>query len=163
MVDGQYAPASEQVRYINTPGVPETPESWPFEVIDPSDENPFAVISLGTKADLDKAVTAARAAFDGWSRATPEERLDLLEVLAAIYERRSTEMADAISTEMGAPRKLAVNAQAAVGLSHIREFIRAIKGFRFEHPLRDDAPDEYIIHEPIGVCGLITPWNWPMN
>ena len=147
-IDGEWVP-------------PATPHD--FEVIDPADESPFAVISLGTKADLDKAVAAARAAFDGWSRTAPEERLALLETLATIYERRSAEMADAISREMGAPTKLAVNAQAAVGLSHIKAFIRAIKGFRFEHPFSDDAPGEYIIHEPIGVCGLITPWNWPMN
>ena len=147
-IDGEWVP-------------PATPHD--FEVIDPADESPFAVISLGTKADLDKAVAAARAAFDGWSRTAPEERLALLETLAAIYERRSAEMADAISTEMGAPKTLAVNAQAAVGLSHIKAFVRAIREFRFEHPFSDDAPGEYIIHEPIGVCGLITPWNWPMN
>ncbi len=134
-----------------------------FEVINPADETPFAVISLGTKADLDKAVAAARAAFDDWSRTTFEERLALLESLEAIYKRRSGDMADAISTEMGAPKKLAVNAQAPIGLNHIQEFIRAIKEFQFEHPFRDDAPEECIIHEPISVCGLITPWNWPMN
>ena len=148
--------------YINGEWVPPT-RPHDFEVINPADEVPFAVISLGTKVDVDKAVAAARAAFHGWTRSAPSERIERLETLAAIYGRRSAEMADAISTEMGAPKKLAVNAQAAVGLSHIQEFIRSIKEFRFEHPLREDAPDEYIIHEPIGVCGLITPWNWPMN
>ena len=108
-------------------------------------------------------MAAARAAFDDWSRTPFEERLALLESLEAIYKRRSGDMADAISTEMGAPKKLAVNAQAPIGLNHIQEFIRAIEEFQFEHPFRDDAPEEYIIHEPIGVCGLITPWNWPMN
>ena len=147
-IDGQWVP-------------PATPRD--FEVINPADETPFAVISLGTKADLDKAVAAARTAFDDWSRTPFEERLALLEALEAIYKRRSADMADAISTEMGAPKKLAVNAQATIGLNHIQEFIRAIKEFQFEHPFRDDAPEEYIIHEPIGVCGLITPWNWPMN
>ena len=72
-------------------------------------------------------------------------------------------MANAISTEMGAPIKLATKAQTAAGLGHIKAFIRAIKTFEFEHPLREDSPDEYIIHEPIGVCGLITPWNWPKS
>ena len=148
--------------YINGEWVPPiTPHD--FEVINPADETPFAVISLGTKPDLDKAVAAAQAAFDDWSRTPFEERLALLESLEAIYKRRSGDMADAISTEMGAPKKLAVNAQAPIGLNHIQEFIRAINEFQFEHPFRDDAPEEYIIHEPIGVCGLITPWNWPMN
>ena len=148
--------------YINGEWVsPTTPHD--YEVINPADETPFAVISLGTKVDLDKAVAAARAAFDDWSLTPHEERLARLENLAAIYERRIAEMADAISTEMGAPKKLATNAQAPVGLGHIKTFLREMKGFRFEYPLRDDAPDEYIIHEPIGVCGLITPWNWPMN
>jgi aldehyde dehydrogenase (NAD+) len=140
---------------------PTTPND--FDVINPADETPFAVISLGTKADVDKAVAAARAAFGDWSRVSRDERVARLEALAAVYERRAGEMAEAISTEMGAPKTLAVNAQAAAGLGHIKAFIRAIKDFRFEHPLRADAPDEYIIHEPIGVCGLITPWNWPMN
>jgi len=148
--------------YINGDWVaPTTPSD--FEVINPADESPFAVISLGGQADVDKAVTAAKSAFTGWSVAPVAEKLARLEALAAVYERRAGEMAEAISAEMGAPKKLAVNAQAAAGLGHIRAFIRALKEFPFEHPLRADAPDEYIIHEPIGVCGLITPWNWPMN
>ena len=134
-----------------------------FEVINPADENPYAVISLGGEADLDKAVAAARAAFPAWSQTDHAERVALLEKLAEIYARRSDEMAEAISTEMGAPIKLATNAQAAAGLGHIKAFIRALKDFNFEGQLRDDTPDEYLIHEAIGVCGLITPWNWPMN
>lgn len=140
---------------------PTTPED--FDVINPADETAFGVISLGSKADVDKAVAAARAAFDGWSKTPLADRIAKVEKLAEVYERRAGEMAEAISTEMGAPMKLATTAQAAAGLGHIKAFIRALKDFKFEHKLRDDTPDEYIIHEAIGVCGLITPWNWPMN
>ncbi|WP_420562912.1 aldehyde dehydrogenase family protein [Thalassobaculum sp.] len=148
--------------YINGAWVPPTTPK-DFDVINPADETAFGVISLGSKADVDKAVAAAKAAFDGWSKTPLAERIAKIEKLAEIYERRSGEMAEAISTEMGAPMKLATTAQAAAGLGHIKAFIRALKEFKFEHQLRDDTPDEFIIHEAIGVCGLITPWNWPMN
>ncbi|MAW33658.1 MAG: aldehyde dehydrogenase family protein [Proteobacteria bacterium] len=148
--------------YVNGEWIPPSSPN-DFEVINPATEEAFAVISLGSKPDLNKAVTAARTAFQSWSLCNKIERIDLLESLGAVYEKRSSEMADAISTEMGAPIKLATKAQTAAGLGHIKAFIRAIKTFEFEHPLRKDTPDEYIIHEPIGVCGLITPWNWPMN
>ena len=144
-------------RWVN-PSVPND-----FEVINPANENPFAVISLGSKPDVNKAVTAAVRAFDAWSSVVQEERIDKLETLCKIYERRSDEMSKAISSEMGAPIKLAINEQTASGLGHIKAFIRVFKEFKFEHLLRENTPDEYIIHEPIGVCGLITPWNWPMN
>ena len=134
-----------------------------FEVINPADESPFATISLGGKADVDKAVAAARAAFDTWSDTSREERLALLEKLAEIYAARTGEMAVAISNEMGAPMVLATQAQAAAGLGHIKAFIRTLRDFTFEHPLRDNATNEHIVYEAIGVCGLITPWNWPMN
>ncbi|SDF50855.1 aldehyde dehydrogenase family protein [Thalassobaculum litoreum] len=148
--------------YIDGAWVPPT-TSKDFDVINPADETAFGVISLGSKADVDKAVAAARAAFDGWSKTPLADRIAKVEKLAEVYERRAGEMAEAISTEMGAPMKLATTAQAAAGLGHIKAFIRALKDFKFEHKLRDDTPDEFIIHEAIGVCGLITPWNWPMN
>jgi aldehyde dehydrogenase (NAD+) len=140
---------------------PSTPKE--FEVINPADEQPFAVISLGTAADVDKAVAAARRAFASWSLTSREERVNYLEKLLAAYKRRLPDMALAISQEMGAPIKLAMESQAAVGISHIKTFIRELKAFAFEHPLGDHAPNDRIVHEPIGVCGLITPWNWPMN
>jgi aldehyde dehydrogenase (NAD+) len=140
---------------------PSTPKE--FEVINPADEQPFAVISLGTAADVDKAVAAARRAFASWSVTSRDERLGYLEKLLAAYKRRLPDMALAISQEMGAPIKLAMESQAAVGISHIKTFIRELKTFAFEHPLGDHAPNDRIVHEPIGVCGLITPWNWPMN
>ncbi|MEQ8397427.1 aldehyde dehydrogenase family protein [Thalassobaculum sp.] len=132
-------------------------------VINPADETAFATISLGSSADVDRAVAAARAAFAGWSQTSRDERLAKLESLATIYERRSDEMAKAISQEMGAPITLATRAQARAGLGHIKAFINVLREFEFEHALRDDARNEHIVYEPIGVCGLITPWNWPMN
>ena len=134
-----------------------------FSVINPANETAFATISLGSKLDLDKAVSAAKVAFVNWSKEPLSERLGMVKKLLEIYESRADEMAEAISSEMGAPIKLATNAQTAAGAGHIRAFIKALEGFEFEHTLRSDSPDEYIIREPIGVCGLITPWNWPMN
>ena len=134
-----------------------------LEVINPADEQPFAVISLGSAADVDKAVAAARRAFDGWSRTSREERLAALERLLAAYEKRMGDMAKAISEEMGAPIKLAFESQAACGAGHIKAFIRTLKDYTFEHALDARNPQERIVHEAIGVCGLITPWNWPMN
>ncbi|MEO3998993.1 aldehyde dehydrogenase family protein [Mesorhizobium sp. CAU 1732] len=134
-----------------------------IEVINPADEQPFAVISLGAQADVDKAVEAARRAFPSWSPTSREERVDALERVLAAYKARLADMAKAISDEMGAPIKLALESQAAVGVSHIKTFIRTLKDFEFEHALDERNPQERILREPIGVCGLITPWNWPMN
>ena len=134
-----------------------------FLVVNPSSEEAFAMISLGTKRDLDDAVLAAKNAFETWSTTNLDERLSVIKKLLTIYEDRSQDMAEAISMEMGAPIKLSLNAQTAAGAGHIKAFIKALESFKFEHPLREDTPDEFIIREPIGVCGLITPWNWPMN
>ncbi|MCR9219010.1 MAG: aldehyde dehydrogenase family protein [Alphaproteobacteria bacterium] len=133
------------------------------EVINPADEQAFATISLGAEADVDRAVAAARRAFPAWAETPHGERIALIEKLAEIYKRRMGEMAETISKEMGAPIKLATQAQAAAGYGHIKAFLRDLKSFEFEHPLYPDQPEEHIAHEPIGVCGLITPWNWPMN
>ncbi|SEQ72931.1 aldehyde dehydrogenase (NAD+) [Amphritea atlantica] len=138
-------------------------QSHDFEVIDPSTEAVCAVISLGGEADADAAVAAARGAFDQWSQTSKEERLALLEKLQAIYNERSQEMAEAISVEMGAPLALARTAQCGSGSGHIKSLIRALKSYEFDQPLGPHAPDNRILHEPIGVCALITPWNWPMN
>ena len=134
-----------------------------LDVINPSNEQVCAVISLGDQADTDAAVAAASAAFPGWSTTPGDERIALVEKLLGVYLKRADEMADAISTEMGAPIDLASTAQAGSGISHIRNFIRAAKSFEFERRLGDHAPNDRIIYEPVGVCGLITPWNWPMN
>ena len=140
---------------------PATPNE--LDVINPADETAYATISLGSKADVDAAVAAADKAFLDWADTPVEERIALIEKLAEVYKSRIAEMAKAISMEMGAPIKLATNAQAAAGLGHIKAFIRSLKSFSFEQPLREGAENQHMIYEPIGVCGLITPWNWPMN
>ncbi len=135
----------------------------PFDVINPATEEPCAQISLGGTSDVDRAVAAAKAAFQTWGYTTPEYRMGLLTKLAEVYERRSQEMAQAISTEMGAPISMAQTAQATSGSSHLRAFIEVMKNFTWEHALNEKNPGERVVHEPIGVAGLITPWNWPMN
>jgi aldehyde dehydrogenase (NAD+) len=134
-----------------------------IEVIDPSTEDPCAIISLGGRADTDKAVAAAKAAFEGWSQTAPAQRLSYVQKIFDIYSQRLDDMARAISLEMGAPIDLARNAQATSGTWHIGNFIKAFEGFEFLRPLGLHAPDNRIALEPIGVVGLITPWNWPMN
>ncbi|MHA6686251.1 aldehyde dehydrogenase family protein [Mesorhizobium sp. A556] len=134
-----------------------------LEVIDPSNEEAFAVISLGSDADGDRAVEAAKRAFESWSNTDPTERLAKVERLLAIYNRRAEEMAQAISREMGAPIDMALKSQVGAGSWHISNFITAFKNFEFVRPLGDHAPNDRIVMDPIGVVGLITPWNWPMN
>lgn len=131
-----------------------------LSVIDPSTEDACAVISLGGQADTDAAVAAARAAFDEWAFTPVEERLVLLEKLYGIYKARAAEMGEAISREMGAPIDFANANQVGAGIWHMSGFLKAMKGFSFES---DYSATEKHLKEPIGVCGLITPWNWPMN
>ena len=138
---------------------PETAKD--HEVIDPSDETPCAVISLGGEADVDRAVAAAKRAFPSFGQSSLDSRIGLLEDLLAVYEKRHRDMAEAISREMGAPITLAMEQQAACGSGHLRAFIDSLKQMRWEEALPPDG--EIVIREPIGVCGLITPWNWPMN
>ena len=134
-----------------------------LEVIDPSTEDAVAVISLGGQADTDRAVAAAKAAFPAWSKTSPAERLAYAEKILSVYKRRAPEMAGAITEEMGAPRDMALSAQTGVGIFHIENFIKAFKEFEFVRPLGPHAPTAMVAWEPIGVVGLITPWNWPMN
>ena len=134
-----------------------------FDVVDPSTEEPIATISLGGEADADAAVAAAKRAFPSYSRTTKNERLDLLRSILDVYTRRSDEMGETISREMGAPIDMSRAAQSGTGTAHIKAFIRALESFEFEGPLREGAETTHIIKEPIGVCALITPWNWPMN
>ena len=131
----------------------------PFDVIDPSTEEVYAQISLGTKADVDRAVAAARAAFETFSQTSKAERLDLLKRILEAYKARYDEVAAAITQEMGAPTALAKNAQAAIGVGHISQMIAVLEKFEFEH-LQGTT---LIAKEPIGVVGMITPWNWPIN
>jgi len=132
-------------------------------VIDPSTEEPCAVISLGGQADTDAAVAAAKAAFPAWMATPPEERIALVEKLLEVYKSRSDDLAEAMTTEMGAPIDMSRASQVGAGIFHISNFLKAAKDFKFIRPLGDHAPNDRIIYEPVGVTALITPWNWPMN
>ena len=134
-----------------------------LDVINPSTEEPFAVISLGDQADTDAAVAAAKAAFPAWAQTPKEKRIAALERLLDAYKARAEEMAQAISQEMGAPIALARSAQVGAGMGHLKNAIHTLKSFEFDRLLGDHAPGDRILMEPIGVCALITPWNWPMN
>ena len=134
-----------------------------LEVLDPSTEEPIAVISLGDQADTDHAVAAAKAALPAWSATPPAERLTYVEKILEIYKRRSADMAVSISSEMGAPQDMSLSAQTGVGAAHIQSFIDAFRNFEFIRPLGPQAPTTMVAWEPIGVVALITPWNWPMN
>ncbi len=148
--------------YINGAWVaPSSPHD--VNVIDPSTEQPCAVISFGSQADTDAAVAAAKAAFPAWAATDPAERIALLERLLEVYTARYGEMAEAISLEMGAPISMSQTAQAGSGTYHLQAFIEELKKFEFDRPLGDHAPGDRILYEPVGVCALITPWNWPMN
>lgn len=131
-------------------------------VVNPANEQPYATISAGSTQDVDRAVTAARRAFSSWSETPVEERARFLRKIAEIYEARLEDMAKTISLEMGAPITMARDQQAVAGLYHLNAFIQALENFDFEEK-RTDNSGEIIVREPIGVCGLITPWNWPMN
>jgi len=133
------------------------------EVIDPSTEETCAVISLGGEADTNAAVAAANEAFPGWAATSKADRIAVVEKILEAYLTRTEDMSRAISMEMGAPIDLATQQQTPSGDWHIKNFLQAAKNFEFEQMLRADAPNDRILYEPIGVCGLITPWNWPMN
>lgn len=131
-----------------------------LEVLNPATEKPVAVISMGSAGDIDRAVAAAKKAFATYSRTTTEERLALLEKLLAIYKRRYEEMAQTITLELGAPLSMSREQQADVGVGHLQGFIDALKRLHTREVLPNG---DVMLREPIGVCGLITPWNWPIN
>jgi aldehyde dehydrogenase (NAD+) len=130
-----------------------------FPVINPANEELIATISLGSAADVDKAVAASKKAFESYSETRLEERLAFLRRIIEVYQARSNEMAETISLEMGAPQSLSQKAQAPAGLAHLSEIVRVLGSFKFEE-LKGST---LMRKEPIGVCALITPWNWPMN
>jgi aldehyde dehydrogenase (NAD+) len=134
-------------------------EPKPFDVINPASEEPVAQISLGSAGDVDRAVAAAKAAFPAFSRTSKAERIALLQKIVEVYKARYDELAQTITKEMGAPAWLASRAQAATGLAHLNQMIAILKDFSFES-VRGTT---LIAKEPVGVCGFITPWNWPMN
>jgi len=129
------------------------------QVINPSTEEPCGTISLGTKADVDDAVAAARRAFTTFSQTTREDRLALLQAIMAAYQAHLDEMAETISIEMGAPLWLSKAAQAMAPLGHLGTIIQVLSDYDFETV----QGSTLFRREPIGVCGLITPWNWPVN
>ncbi|MCL4153002.1 UNVERIFIED_CONTAM: hypothetical protein GTU68_002601, partial [Idotea baltica] len=135
----------------------------PFEVVNPSNGSICATISLGSATDVDRAVQSAKAALPQWAAKPQAERTALIEAVLKSYIAREDDMAAAISMEMGAPIDFARDAQAYSGRWHIEGFLDAITKFDAEFPLHAGDTGEMIVHEPIGVCGLITPWNWPMN
>ena len=134
-----------------------------IKVIDPATEENCAVISLGNKDDVNNAVSAAKEAYSSWAFSKKDERIKLLEKLYENYKKRWADIADAITTEMGAPKDFATKLQAGTGAAHLKSFIKYLKNFEFEKPLGEHAPNQRLIYEPKGVCALITPWNWPMN
>ncbi|KAB7741162.1 aldehyde dehydrogenase family protein [Parvibaculum sedimenti] len=144
--------------YINGQWVdPVKPKA--LDVINPATEEPIAKISMGGKADVDKAVAAAKAAFPKYSTTSRQERIELLQSIIAVYQKRYADIAAAITAEMGAPVKLAQVAQAAMGIAHLNTNLELLKNYEFEY----DKGTTHIVREPVGVCGFITPWNWPIN
>ncbi len=148
--------------YINGAWVaPATPHDYP--VIDPSTEDQVAKISLGSQADTDAAVAAARAAFPVWAATPPAQRKALLENILTVYAEHADDMAEAIRMEMGAPHDLAHNAQAPSLPWALSDAINHMDAIEWVAPLGDHAPNDRIIRQPIGVVGMITPWNWPIS
>jgi aldehyde dehydrogenase (NAD+) len=136
---------------------PATPKT--AEVINPASEQVSGTISLGSEADVDKAVAAARRAFASWSQTSVKERLDLLLSIQAEYAARMQELGEAVTEEMGAPLSLGCGFHVGLGAGHLQTVIEVLQAFKFE----EQKGGHLIVREPIGVCGLITPWNWPLN
>jgi aldehyde dehydrogenase (NAD+) len=136
---------------------PVTPRT--LEVLNPATEEPIGTISLGSAADVDRAVAAARAAFERYAQTTKAERIALLERIIGAYQERIGDLAETISQEMGAPAWLAKAAQAPAGLAHFAQTLQVLQRYEFD----EQRGTTRIVREPVGVCGLITPWNWPVN
>ncbi len=149
---------NSQKFYINGEWVqPSNPT--PHDVVNPATEQPCGQVMLGNAEDVDKAVSAARAALKSYARTSKDERIALLSRIRAAYEERHEELAQTISAEVGAPLALARKVQVAMVYGHIDSTIELLKGYEF----REQKGNITIAREPIGVCGLITPWNWPLN
>ena len=145
--------------YINGNWVNPVKKIDSFDVLNPANEKVIGQVSLGTPHDIDSAVIAARNAFNFFSQTSVEDRLTLLERIIEVYESRYDEVAETISLEMGAPISLSKNAQAKSGLTHFRQSIEVLHNFRWE----ERSGSTLIRKEPVGVVGMITPWNWPIN
>jgi aldehyde dehydrogenase (NAD+) len=129
------------------------------ETINPATEEVSGTIALGSATDVDKAVKAARKAFTTWSKTTREERVKVLERILAEYQKRIGDLGAAVMEEMGAPKGLANSFQVGLGVGHLSTAIEVLKNFQFE----EQRGGTLFVKEPIGVCGMITPWNWPIN
>jgi aldehyde dehydrogenase (NAD+) len=147
-IDGRWMPAASTA--IHT-------------LVDATTEQPFGTVALAGTDEVDAAVAAAKRAFPAWAESDPAARIALVRRIYDIYAGRVEEMARVISQEMGAPIELARTRQAAAGLRHMTSFLTAMEHFDFVRPLGPHAPDDRILMQPIGVVGLITPWNWPMS
>ncbi|MEL7184042.1 MAG: aldehyde dehydrogenase family protein, partial [Pseudomonadota bacterium] len=145
-INGAWAPAQSDAR---------------FTVVDPSTEDAYATIALGNSADTDAAVAAARAAFPGWAATPVAERIAAAERILEAYRARQDDMAEAISRTMGAPIDFARSAQYGAGLENIKDAIEAAKAFRWDWS--EGPEDHHLMMEPVGVIGMITPWNWPIS
>ena len=130
-----------------------------LDVENPATEEVCGKIAVGSAADVDKAVKAARKAFATWSQTSREERLEVLGRILAEYQKRFGDLATAVTEEMGAPASLAQRAQVPIGMGHLATAVEILKTFKFE----EDRGPTMIVKEPIGVCSFITPWNWPLN
>ena len=147
--------------YINGEWVSPTNQNN-YEVINPSTEEVCAIISLGNSDDTNLAVKYAKETFEKWKETSKKEKVELLEKLLKIYNSRWDDMTNAISTELGCPKDWCSANQTSSGAAHIEDFIKRLKNFNFEPGFDKDSVN-HIVYEPIGVCGLITPWNWPIN
>ncbi|MEO1197133.1 MAG: aldehyde dehydrogenase family protein [Pseudomonadota bacterium] len=145
-IDGAFVPAQSDRR---------------FTVVDPSTEDPYATIALGNSADTDAAVTAARAAFPGWAATPVAERIAAAERILEAYKARQDDMAEAMSRTMGAPIDFSRSSQFGAGLENIKDAVEAAKSFRWEWS--EGPGDHHLMMEPVGVIGMITPWNWPIS
>ena len=128
-------------------------------VVNPATEEAMYEVALGSKADLDKAVAAAKRAFHTFSQTSREERVALLEKIIEVYKTRMKEIGAAVSDEMGAPLPMAERLQAGAGLGHIASTLEVLKNYHFE----ENIGTATVLREPVGVIGMITPWNWPLN
>ena len=144
--------------YINGTWTPPA-VARPFDVENPATGETIAQISLGSQTDVDHAVAAARAAFESYSQTTTDERIALLERIVAEYTVRAADLASAVTSEMGAPVWLARDAQVPLGLAHFTTAINVLKNYQFEYQLGTSL----VRREPVGVCALIVPWNWPLH
>lgn len=130
-----------------------------LDVVNPATEKAIATIALGDEKDVDRAVTAARTAFDSYASTTRADRIELLSRVIEVYGRRMNDLATTITQEMGAPAGLAATAQAPCGMAHLAAALDALRRFEFEEKIGTTT----VVHEPVGVCAFITPWNWPVN